>query len=178
MNEMDIIDFIKSEIEQGKTRTEVAKELKVNRSTIYRWLKGITRPSAKSIGKFEKYLKKLVYDHVVIYGIARQFKNHDLYVPLDVSFCIPQGLLDDRDIQKMVDNYLQTRGLIPVNYLDQSYNVVSIMEVSYNYCNVILHNEKEVYNYIKDNINTTNFRVYKKKYQKTKSLYRDDWLKE
>ena len=178
MTEINIIDFIKDEIERGKTRTEIARELGVNRSTIYRWLHNITKPSQKSLEKFEEYLKKHYFDYFVIYGIARKMQNHDIYIPLDLGFCVPEGLIRDKDVQKMVDDYLKSNGLIPINFLDQSYNVVSVMSAPYYYCNIILKNEKEIYRYIVDNIDLRDVRIYKEKYYKTKSLYKNDWLKE
>ena len=180
MNEINIIDFVKSEIAQGKTRTEIAKELKVNRSTIYRWMHNITKPSQKSIKKFQEYLEKQYFDHVVIYGIARKLQNHDVYVPINISFCMPAGFMDERDMQKIVDDYLYAHGFVPVNFIDQSYNVVGIMGAPYFYCSKekYLSDKDEIYHYIINNINLKKVRIYKEDYTKRKSLYKDDWLKE
>jgi len=177
MNEINIVDFIKNEIELGKTRTQIAKELDVNRSTLYRWLKGITSPSKISSEKIEAYLSGKYYDHVVIYGIARKMQNHDVYIPLDIAFCMPIGFMDEKDIQKIVDDYLKAHGFVPINFIDQSYNVVGIMESPYFYCEKYLCDENEIYHYIIDNINLDNIRIYQKSYKKLESDYKMEWLK-
>jgi len=130
----------------------------------------ITVEQEKTTERYEE-----CYDLFVIYGIARLISNHDRYIPIDISFCVPCNIVSEIDVQKYVDEFLKVRNLIPINPDDNSYNIVGVERTKKFMCEKIFINEQEIYSYIRDNININDTKIYKGIHKKLKSTYISDW---
>jgi transcriptional regulator with XRE-family HTH domain len=169
-------EMINKMLEEMRVK-DLAEKLRVSRSTVYRWRKGITRPSDKNYRKLENYFNKYFnFDLIVIYGIVRGIRDHDRYKPLEISFCIPHGSFSSKDINEIINDVsiAHGSGYIAVNPYAGSYDVVGINEEWDRKCDPVLRNYREIYDYIDNYLSEQEERKYfEHKYTRLDSEWND-----
>ncbi len=169
--------MIQKMLETMKTK-DLAQRFGVNRSTIYRWKKGISEPNPKNYSKIERYFNNYFnFDFVVVYGIVRGIHDHDRYKSLEIAFCVPHGSFSPKEINEIINDVAiaHGNGYLAVDPYHNSYDVVGINEEYDRPCDIVLRSYREIYNFIEEYLKREEEKKYwKNKYKRLDSEWKNE----